>query len=1252
MSILVKSPGGRAVFKKKLVAVAAALTLSGTAALVPFAAVADHTTAHTIEQLTAQIAALQTQLLALQAQTGVPSSGAACSFTRDLTVGVRGDDVTCLQDYLTGTGHFTFSGGSTGFFGPITRSAVAAWQAANGVSPAAGYFGPISRAEYSSVVVAAPAPAPTPTPTPTTPTPTTPGAPPAAPVGSGLTVAAAANQPEAQLAPLGATRFPFTRVVFTAAADGDVTVKSVTVERQGAADDDAFDNLSILDEDGAQIGLTKTLNSSHQAVFNEAIVVKAGTSRTITLAGKMLDSAPSTSNAGQVARIALVAVDAGTSTVNGSLPISGNGMTINESLTIGSVTMARGSFDPGAAQTKEVGVAAYTFSSIKVTAGSAEKVFLKNIRWNQSGSAGSGDLGNLKTLVDGTEYAVTTSSDGKYFTTVFPENTGKGILIDKGFSKDVSIKGDIIGGSARTIAFDLAKRTDVGVTGDTYGLGITPPQTNTCGATTGTACFTSAEDPWYDGAVVTISAGTMTVSTSNTAPAQNIAINVSNQPLGAFTVDVKGETISVAKLGFNVTLGSEGASADVNDITNVTLVDESGAVVAGPVDGNASDTTDTAGSGDGVIVFSSTVNFPVGIRTYKLLGKIGTDITNNVTILASTTPSSDFATVRGLVTGNTITPSPAAAISFNTMTVKAGALTVSVSSVPIAQTIIAGSKAFTFANYIFNSTASGEDVRVVNIPLEYNNPAGGTANRLSNCQLFDGANSVSTGGNVVNPSTIGSSTSFTFDGNGLILTKGTSKTLTLKCDIGGGATGGYQWGLANNASTFTGATGVTSGQTITETLTASAGQIMTSASGGTITAALDAGSPGYTVVNSGQTNMELVRIRFTAANEDIDMKQVALQLTRVASNTPVDLVGRKVTLWDYTASPNKQIGEAVFPTDDFATSSLIASGDFRIPRDGSRILSVRGDIAAITASGPLTASGDWLTVNFDGDNVGLNGTYGTGVSSGTTVNPSQGFADASDTASNGVRIFKSYPKFTYIGLTTDERKLTPPSMIAKPLYKFSVQAVGGDVAIYKFTFTVGSSTRTATGTNYNLRSYTDAAFSNADTSFNSANPGRLNNLFCANGGSTAASNLDGLHIAGAAGRRLLLETYMQRDAAACGTATTTYTIANGTTRYLLLTADITSIEEVSGVQENVTVALEGDAAYMAISASGVTVGGGRNSLMHASDIVDTDTNNDFIWSPISTTSAVTINDLDYSNAYLLPGIPTDNMVTETLSSPN
>lgn len=80
----------------------------------------------------------------------VASSANAYVFNVNLTVGSAGPDVVALQDMLVAGGYLIMPAGvSKGNFGPLTQSAVAKWQAANGIAPAAGYFGPISRAKAS-----------------------------------------------------------------------------------------------------------------------------------------------------------------------------------------------------------------------------------------------------------------------------------------------------------------------------------------------------------------------------------------------------------------------------------------------------------------------------------------------------------------------------------------------------------------------------------------------------------------------------------------------------------------------------------------------------------------------------------------------------------------------------------------------------------------------------------------------------------------------------------------------------------------------------------------------------------------------------------------------------------------------------------------------------------------------------------------------------------------------------------------------
>jgi PKD repeat protein len=80
-----------------------------------------------------------------------PGTPTCYPFSHSLSVGMTGNDVTALQEYLATQGDFNVS--ATGYFGMITKAAVGRWQAQNNIAASGtagnGIFGPLSRAYFA-----------------------------------------------------------------------------------------------------------------------------------------------------------------------------------------------------------------------------------------------------------------------------------------------------------------------------------------------------------------------------------------------------------------------------------------------------------------------------------------------------------------------------------------------------------------------------------------------------------------------------------------------------------------------------------------------------------------------------------------------------------------------------------------------------------------------------------------------------------------------------------------------------------------------------------------------------------------------------------------------------------------------------------------------------------------------------------------------------------------------------------------------
>lgn len=409
-------------------------------------------------------------------------------WNQTLRQGARGDDVRAMQQLLNVEPQ-------SGYFGPMTATAVRAFQTAHGLEPV-GIAGPLTRAAFGTVCAA-----------PTVSDAATSGDTDTRDV---LTVSDP-GQPASTIAPHDSSP-DFFDVTLTAGAK-DVTVSEVDFDRVGLGSDAAFYYFGLYDEDGLQIGPTATPNSQHRIAFRKPFVIPAHTEKTFQVYGSMQTDL--TDFDGQMPALRLVNIMA-SSPVEGAIPLQGTAFTLNNSLTIGSATLTVSPLDPSNDTNRNIGDTNVRFSGVRITAASQEDLTLTSIIWTQSGTAGPSDLANVVTNADGTSYSTSRSpyANNEYVTMFDP-----GIRIPKGQSVDVYVQGDLLPSAAnRTVRFDIRDNSDdIALEGERYGFAVSAsPAGNT--ATDGSSVFLTSDGttdgdsltPFYQGSTATVYGASVT----------------------------------------------------------------------------------------------------------------------------------------------------------------------------------------------------------------------------------------------------------------------------------------------------------------------------------------------------------------------------------------------------------------------------------------------------------------------------------------------------------------------------------------------------------------------------------------------------------------------------------------------------------------------------------------------------------------------------------------------------------------------
>ena len=926
-------------FTKKAVSVALSATtvvwLTGASFAVPV--VAQTSTA----DLQAQIDALMAQILVLQAQLGTGGVAAtACSFTRDLTLGSKGDDVKCLQQYLNSTAYKVAasgvgsSGSETTYFGPLTKAAVAAWQAGNTVSPAVGYFGPISRAKYTSVAGTT-----TPT-TPTTPeTPTTPTTP---VVGTGLAVSLASDTPAAATLPDGSAYNKVTKLNLTAGTDGDVKVTGLKITRGGFSLNSDFTGVMVFDAAGARHGNVVTISESKALIMftSDPITVPAGQTVAVTIQVNIDAAQPTNGTFTFGIASASDVSTADSAVVSGTFPMTGSTFSvINGANTLGAVDIDAVTIS-ATTRTVDLNVKDYQIGKFRFyeTAGK-EDVQITSIRLYNNGNTTDADLANLKLKNDTTNEVLATVSatDGKYVTfTLSPALT-----IPKGQNKTVVITADVVNGSTRTAQFILQNDYDVTAVGVSTGGGLLSTHATNLSGDTGAGFPVGDLTTAYNS--ITIASGSLTVAKDSSSPFGYLSQGQNGAVLGIWKVEAVGEDIELQKADFSIT----GSSAATDFSGSVSLmIGDTTIYSTSTLTGLFDDDDDGADQ----VALSNYYVVPAGTSVLvKMVANTASAATNGATVLAN------FGDVyyKKVSSNNYATASTDTLLAANAWSVSTAGLTVAKNSAYGDQNVVGGGALTKIGSYLLQA-GSAEGVNISSINIDMTAITGMTNMRLK--KVNSDGSETQIGSTVSAPLTTDDANSFSVGGQLNVPASGTV-VINVYVDMSSSA---VTVSTKIDAEDIT-ASGSSSGTALSGKVPTSqiTGQTITVRTTGTLLVETDTSTPVEGVIHASESNRELLRLKFTSQYENIVLSKLVFGSAKGNAN----LSSLSITANDVTVSTT--------PINGISTFSGLT---IVVPKDSSLVVSLKG---SFTTSGTMISAEDVR--------LGLESLEASGVSSGSAI---------------------------------------------------------------------------------------------------------------------------------------------------------------------------------------------------------------------------------------------------------------------------
>ena len=536
--------------------------------------------------------------------------------------------------------------------------------------------------------------------------------------------------------------------------------------------------------------------------------------------------------------------------INGTFPISGNTMATATIGDLGKLTLANVT-DPGTSIDASSDLELWQF---RLTAAD-QKVKITKIKLTVIGTLNAADLANLY-LTDGVTQIGSKATGLATDKTVTFDLSAAPYEMTAGLVKNVSVKGDIVGGSSRNFYFSVRNAGDVVAQDANYGVYLKVNQSDTFSAVAATN-------------TTTISQGSLQITKTSDSPSGNVAKDAINVRLAKFNVKAIGEGIKVTDLTISTTVSAGLGTSDIDN--GIILLDGAQIGTTKDLDTNGATATDTQ------FTFGSQFIVNAGqTRVLEIYGDIkkgdGTSMTDGWTIQTDLKVDTDnlIRLTSGTSTGNSATTA-------NQLTVSAAALSTT-KNVGLANiTTIASTQDVIIGSWLITAGAA-EGVNVTSVKI-IDDGAQGIGSAFDVLRLYSAG--VQYGQTINSPSTTdGTSQTFSLS-TSLKIPAGQSVQVDLKVNVVGNAS----W-TATDEIKISQVVGIgqTTSQTVTDS-TGAVGQQITISSAGTLTVAMESSptNPASTLAVTSTPNVTMGAWKFTAGLAE-DLKVTRIKVKEVNSD--------------------------------------------------------------------------------------------------------------------------------------------------------------------------------------------------------------------------------------------------------------------------------------------------------------------------------------------------------------------------------